>query len=524
MKRLLLLIALAALCACSHKTESFTAVNPLTYTDIPDNDVIRVGDTYYMVSSTMFFCPGAPIMKSKDLAHWQICSYVFEYLEDDDRYNLRNGRNAYGKGQWATSLRYHDGWYWCLFVANDQKKTYIYKTRDIEKSNWEVRYTLDEKLYDASILFEDGRMFVTRENGDIRLIELEPDGSAVKPGGIDTLLLSSPKEGYGLRAEGSHIYHIGDYYYILEIDWPLEDVRTETCWRSKNLLGPYESKVVLKGKFDGREDGVAQGAIVDTPNGDWYAIMFQDHGAVGRIPTVQPVTWVDDWPIIGDNTKPLKEVTVKLAESGEDYVWDSDEFDSQTLALVWEWNHKPDNAMWSLSERAGFLRLKAGPATNIMDARNSLTQRTVGPRCKSAVSIDLSALKPGDRTGICAFQSHNASIGVEVAEDGSKHIFMSRRSPESGETVSEVAPLDQNQVYLSIRYVFTPQADDTCGADMAFFSYSLDGENWTELADGLQMLYTLDVFTGYRTTLFCYNKAGQAGGWADFDWFHQNVY
>ena len=127
----------AAWSGCSTSSKTTECVNPLTYTDIPDNDWIRVGDDYYMVSTTMYFCPGAPIMHSKDLVHWELVSYVYDYLEDDDVYNLRNGRNAYGKGQWATSLRYVNGTYYALFIANAQNKTYIYKTKDITKSNWE---------------------------------------------------------------------------------------------------------------------------------------------------------------------------------------------------------------------------------------------------------------------------------------------------------------------------------------------------------------------------------------------------
>ena len=109
--------------AATETATTVTGVNPLTYTDIPDPDIIRVDDTYYMVSTTMYFCPGAPIMKSKDLVHWELVNYVYDYLNDDDVYNLRNGRNAYGKGQWAASLRYQDGIFYCLFIANDQGKT-----------------------------------------------------------------------------------------------------------------------------------------------------------------------------------------------------------------------------------------------------------------------------------------------------------------------------------------------------------------------------------------------------------------
>ena len=287
-----LMMAVILLASCGPKHGTTLCVNPLTGTDIPDNDVIRVGDTYYMVSTTMYFCPGAPIMKSKDLVHWQIVSYIYDYLEDDDIYNLRDGgRHAYGRGQWATTLRYVDGVYYALFIANDQRKTYVYRTKDIESSYWE-RNVIDRAMHDASLLFEDGRVFCVWGNGDLRITELEPDLSAIKEGGVDQLLISSPREGINLRAEGAHVYHIGDYYYVLEIDWPRGGVRTETAWRSKELLGEYESKVILQGKFDGRNDGVAQGAIFDTQFGDWYAVMFQDHGAVGRIPTLQPVTWV----------------------------------------------------------------------------------------------------------------------------------------------------------------------------------------------------------------------------------------
>ncbi|MBQ0095890.1 MAG: glycoside hydrolase 43 family protein [Bacteroidetes bacterium] len=255
--------ALTLSTGCSAKGKTTECVNPLTYTDIPDNDWIRVGNDYYMVSTTMYFCPGAPIMHSKDLVHWEIISYVYDVLNDDDVYNLRNGRNAYGKGQWATSLRYVDGTFYALFIANDQGKTYIYRTDDIYRSNWE-RSVIDRPFHDASMLFEDGHLYVVWGNGELRIIELEPDGSAIKAGAQEKILIDSPRQGFNLRAEGAHIYHIGDYYYILEIDWPSGGVRTETCWRSKELMGEYERKVILSAPFDGRGDCVAQGGIIET--------------------------------------------------------------------------------------------------------------------------------------------------------------------------------------------------------------------------------------------------------------------
>lgn len=535
--------ALLAGLSCSAKSQKTTeCVNPLTYTDIPDNDWIRVGDDYYMVSTTMYYCPGAPIMHSKDLVHWEIISYVYDVLNDDDVYNLRNGRNAYGKGQWAASLRYVDGVFYCLFIANDQGKTYVYRTDDIYRSNWE-RSVIDRPFHDASMLFEDGHLYVVWGNGQLSIIELEPDGSAIKAGAEEKVLIDSPRQGFNLRAEGSHIYHIGDYYYVLEIDWPSGGVRTETCWRSKELMGPYERKVILSGPFDGRGDGVAQGGIIETQNGDWYAIMFQDHGGVGRIPTLQPVTWVDGWPILGDDGKPVKQFEVNLKPWGENRTWASDEFrhKKNELDLVWQWNHKPDNALWSFTQRKGWLRLTTGYlAEDIMHARNTLTQRTVGPRCVSEVLLDASGMKPGDNAGICAFQSNYCRIGVEVAEDGTRSLVGVNRVPPArrrmrgaqaqpeqpqgnGETEVFRMPLTQNQVWLRIRYVFTPQADDTCGPDKAFMSWSLDGKNWTDVDAQLQMSFSLDLFTGYRTALYNYSTK-QTGGYADFDYFRQNTY
>lgn len=538
--------AVAMLTSCNSKPVPQVMVNPLTYTDIPDNDYIRVGDTYYMISTTMYFCPGAPIMKSKDLVHWQIVNYIYDFIEDDDFYNLRNGKNAYGKGQWATTLRYVDGVYYALFICNEQgEKSYVFRTDDIESGKW-VRNELPRKFHDASLLFDnDGRVYVVYGNTNIYVTELEPDLSDVKAGGVDQLLIEYPAQGYNLKGEGAHIYHIGDYYYILLIDWPRDPgCRTETCWRSKSLTGPYESKIVLQGKFDGRNDGVAQGAIVDTQYGDWYAIMFQDHGAVGRIPTIQPVTWVEDWPVMGDNTVPMKEVTVNLTAEGEDYVWANDEFDSDKLALVWQWNHKPMNEAWSLTERPGWMRLHAASvAQSVVEARNTLTQRSVGPQCISEVLLDASGLQAGDRAGLCAFQSNNCSVGVEVAEDGTKSLTIREnkrgtrmvpgQKPQPGrrpmmeryETNDVVysEPLKSEKVWLRLDFVFTPAEGSLREADTVTASWSYDGENWETTDYSLKISFTLDFFTGYRPALFCYPTT-QTGGYADFDYFHQEVY
>lgn len=509
------------------QVQTTQVVNPLTYTDIPDNDVIRVGEDFYMVSTTMFFCPGAPVMHSKDLVHWSIVSYIYDYLADDDIYNLRNGRNAYGKGQWATSLRYCDGVFYALFIANDQHKTYVYRTTDITKSYWERNVIEGAFFHDASLLFDnDGRVYVVYGNGELCITELTPDLREVKQGGINQVLINTPRQGFGLRAEGAHFYHIGEYYYVLVIDWPSGKPRTERCFRSKTLLGPYEERIVLQGAFDGRSDGVAQGAIVDTPKGDWYGVFFQDHGGVGRVPTLQPVKWEEGWPILGDNTIPVKQFEVNLTPCGEDHVWASDEFkykSDDALDLVWQWNHKPINADWSVTARKGWLRLSTSQlATNLFDARNTLCQRTVGPRCMNETLLDVSGMKPGDKAGLAAFQSNYCAIGIEVEDNGKRFVVATSGSRRDPKEVMRV-PLKGKKIWLRMKYVFTPQADDTCGPDKVFMSYSTDGKHWVDVDYQLQMRFTLDLFIGYKAALYNY-PTKQTGGHADFDYFRQWTY
>lgn len=527
-KSALAAVVLLAFLNCHQvQAQTMEMVNPLTYTDIPDNDVIRVGEDFYMVSTTMFFCPGAPVMHSKDLVHWRIVSYIYDYLADDDIYNLRNGKNAYGKGQWATTLRYADGVFYALFIANDQRKTYVYRTTDISKSGWECNVIEGVFFHDASLLFDsDGKVYVVYGNGDLRITELTPDLKAVKQGGINQELINTPRQGFGLRAEGAHFYHIGDYYYVLVIDWPSGKPRTERCFRSHNLLGPYEEKIILQGPFDGRGDGVAQGAIVDTPKGDWYGVFFQDHGGVGRVPSLQPVKWEEGWPILGDNTLPVKRFEVNLAPFGEDHVWASDEFkykSNDELDLVWQWNHKPINADWSVTTRKGWLRLSTSQlATNLFDARNTLCQRTVGPRCMNETLLDATGMKPGDKAGLAAFQSNYCAIGVEVDDNGKRFVVATSGSRRDPKEVMRM-PLKGKKVWLRMKYVFTPQADDTCGPDKAFMSYSTDGRHWVEVDNQLQMRFTLDFFIGYKAALYNY-PTKQTGGHADFDYFRQWTY
>lgn len=506
-----------------------TAKNPLIWDDIPDPDVIRVDDTYYMVSTTMFFMPGAPIMRSKDLLHWELVCYVYDVLEDDPKFNLVGEENSYSRGQWATSIRYHDGMFYVLFCALDQGKTYIFKTSDIESGEWE-RTELDRVFYDASLFFDDdGRVYVIQGIGDVTITELLPDCSGVKPGGVDKKLLNSGIVDGLSGAEGSHFYKINDTYYLFMISYATSTPgvsRCELCYKCDELLGEYEGKTVLCDSMGYYGNGVAQGGIVDTPEGDWYGLLFQDHGAVGRVPCLQPVKWVDGWPMMGEDGRAVNEISLysPKTEWTESTFMGDDEFDydEDKLSLLWQWNHNPDNENWSVTERPGYFRITtARVSKDIFHARNTLTHRTEGPTCTAEVKLDFSGLNEGDYAGIAAFQTYCGEVGVYIDQDGKPHAYFADIKRGNEKYILRDDEISGSEINLKIEYRFSEIAEDgsITTKDQARFYYSLDGENWEKIGKSFSMSYDLDLFTGYRTALYCYSTK-QAGGHADFDWFH----
>lgn len=490
--------------------------HPIIKTDMPDPDVIRVGDTYYMVSTTMFYTPGAPILRSKDLCNWEIVSYVFDTIADNDIYNLKNGKHAYGKGQWASSLTYYEGRFYVCFVCHDMGKTYIYSTDDILKSGWD-RVEIDEAFHDMSFLFWEGKAYLVYGNGEIHIVELKKDLTGIEEGGLRSLLLTTPKEGMRLRCEGCRAIVRNGYIYLLFIDWPLEGGRREICYRSRELMGPYESRVILDDDYNLPGRGVAQGTIVDSEVGDWYAILFQDRGASGRIPYLLPAKWEDDWPVIGVEGRIPDSFETHFQPFDASPLISSDSFDHKEnkLGLFWQWNHNPIQDCWSFTQRQGYLRLTTGHiATNIMDARNTLTQRTMEPGSICEVMLDVSGLKEGDYAGLCAFQGRYGQIGVRV-KDGERYVETTQKK-EDDSILTSSAPLKQDKVYLRVVFDYRQRKDE------ATFFYSTDKVEWTQLGEILPMIFTLDLFVGYRIGLFCY-ATKETGGYADFKDFSIEV-
>lgn len=327
-----------------------TAVNPLIYADVPDMSMVRVDDTYYMSSTTMHMVPGVPIMKSKDLVNWELVSYAYDRLTDDvPAMNLDDGQNTYGRGSWASCIRYHKGMYYVSTFAQTTGKTYFFMTRDIEKGPWK-RVEFAPSCHDHTFFFdEDGRNYLIYGNGKLFIAELEADLSGLKTGTERVLLENASAPAGGdimLGAEGSQLFKVDGRYYLFNITWPRNGMRTVVVHRADKITGPYEGRVVFQDR------GIAQGGLVDTPDGRWFAYLFQDCGAVGRIPYLVPVQWEDGWPVLGVNGVAPDKLELPAGKGLIPGIVCSDEFVRKAgeadLPLVWQWNHNPDNALWSV--------------------------------------------------------------------------------------------------------------------------------------------------------------------------------
>ncbi|MFS8215368.1 family 43 glycosylhydrolase [Paenibacillus polymyxa] len=673
----MLLLVLPLFMSMMSNTSVFAATtftNPFINADSPDNDVIRVGNTFYMTSTTMHMNHGVPIMKSYDLVNWEIVNYVYDTYANNGAQNLNNGENEYGKGSWASSLRYYNGIYYVSFGSNSTGKTYIYQTSNIETGPW-TSSVLGNYYHDASLLFDNGRVFLVYGSDNISIIELTADAKAIKPGGLNQVIISAASNIAGssfiVKAEGAHIQKIKGMYYIFLICWPSGGNRTQLTYRASSLTGPYTGQVSLN------DSGIAQGGIVDTPSGSWYAMLFKDSGAIGRMPYLVPVTWSNNWPVFGVNGKVPLTMDVPVEGYPEKKVYASDEFSSSqassqlianggfenatispwtnnntvivaatttdyyigskslfvsgrqqtaagpkqvitgkvtaggmynfsakvkytegpatkqfnfgiqngpsytgisilwsttltkgqwgtiqgtytlpagadlsqtfifietpysstpdptndlmnfyvddvsftgtssseaTLKKEWQWNHNPDNTHWSLTQRPGFMRMTTGKVSkSILDARNTLTQRTFGPKSTGIIAMETSGMKDGDYSGLAAFQANYGFVGIKM-NGTSKSIVMVNASSGAMTEVASV-PFTQNRVYLKLICDFTNQTDK------AYFYYSLDGTNWTAIGNTLQMSYTIPHFMGYRFALFNY-ATKSTGGFVDFDYLN----
>jgi len=510
--RSLMLVLICTLSVGSLKAQKWhsdngdgTYTNPVIPADFPDPDVIRVGNTFYMVTTTMFVFPGVTILQSHDLVNWEYCSNAVPRFDFSPCYNL-DGCNRYGHGQWATSIKYNEGKFYLLFITL-QEGGFICSAENAE-GPWKID-KLPRGFYDPGLFFDDdGRIYVAHGYGKISITELDKNFTAISK---DSLVFTGNIRG-GL--EGTHVYKINDFYYLYCTYGGVDGI--QVALRSKSIFGPYEQHVVIRDTTRGTNFGIHQGALIQTRAGEWWTILFVDSGPFGRFPSLQPVTWDDGWPMAGDNGRAV--VTFKKPDVNEQYLIKdlptSDEFNTSKLGMQWGWNHNPDSTKWSLTRRPGYLRIITGKQVkNLTEAPNTLTQRPFAHYDQSIPTIavtkmEVDSMKDGNIAGLAVFQDPYAFIGVKMIKN-SKQIIM----VNNGDTIASVLINNETMIYLR-----TIASNST---KKASFEYSFDNKKFIKLGNDLTMRFNLKVFTGNKFCLFNYATSTN-GGHVDFDWFRVN--
>lgn len=496
-----------------------TYTNPVIYADFPDPDVIRVDSVYYFVSTTMFIFPGVTILKSYDLVNWEYCSNAVPRMDFSKCYDL-DGCDRYGHGQWATSMKYHEGTYYLLFITLDEGGFVC--TAEDPAGPWKIR-KLPRGFYDPGLFFDDdGRIYVAHGYNDIYITELNPDLEAID----EDVLVFSGDIRRGL--EGAHVYKIDGYYYLYCTYGGFDGF--QVALRSRDIYGPYEQKIVIRDNGN-LGSGIHQGALVETPGGEWWSVIFQDGGAFGRFPTLQPVSWIDGWPMVGVDGKGV--VTYRKPDVGRTYpvttLPTSDEFSDTTLGMQWGWNHNPADEKWSLSERPGHLRLHTVSNAEVLPmARNTLTQRIFAYYSKSVTSnavtrLDIRHMKNGDIAGLAVFQDPYGYIGIRKSGD-QHHVIMVNNGQVVDSTILAGAGSGHHAANAHHSATIGPdsilylQAKADYATSKAAFFYSTDNQKFKPLGNQLNMQFNLSVFTGNKFCLFNY-ATWETGGYVDFDWF-----
>lgn len=503
------------------QSPSTAFTNPVINADVPDLSVTRSGSDFYLISTTMHLMPGAPVMKSKDLVHWEIASYVFDKLTDSPKYDLKEG-TVYGRGQWASSIRYHKGKYYVLFSPNDQPyKAYIYSTANPDKEPWKL-VSRTQHFHDASLFFDDDeRVYVFSGTGSLK--ELEKDLSGVKKDGVSMRIFERDEEETGLL-EGSQVVKHNGKYYLLMISWPKNGKRRQVCYRADKITGPYEKKVIIEDNFEGF-GYIGQGCIIDDENDNWYGLVFQDRGGIGRVPLLLPCRWVDGWPMLGDeNGRVPKTGTVPLKSSGSgNRIVEGDDFNAPTLKINWQWNHNPENDYWSLTERPGYLRLKTHRIVkNLYEAPNTLTQRMEGPECMGTIALDLSNMKDGDVAGFSAFNGHSGILSV--TKEGNKYSLAMHTAIvelDKNKIITDVQSEEKQRIGWEGEKIYLRIACDfTLHQDIARFYYSKDNKKWKRIGTDFKMRFDhKKLFMGTKFAIFNY-ATKTAGGFVDVDCFN----
>lgn len=549
MKKTIITMALMASCLASPalgQTTSWTAdngngtyTNPLFYDEFSDPDILRVGDDYYLAGTTMHTVPGLVILHSRDLVNWENISYCFDRFDfDDDAFSLKNHKEVYGQGIWAPAIRYANGQFY-IFSNVNGKGLQCYTSKDI-KGPWK-HHNMKGKIYDLSVLFDDdGKIYAIHGYGEVHCTELMPDMSGPKEE-TDRVIIP---EGSAV-GEGHHMYKINGMYYLISTDYK-PNGRT-LCSRSKSIWGPYETCVItadetfgyhaapltqVQGRIvpDGTKfalghvdkdatacTNIHQGGIVQTQTGEWYALLMMDFHSIGRTVTLAPITWKDGWPMLGleGNLGRAPRTWTKPNIPGTEGIKPhapyerNENFDGKLLGRVWQWNHNPDDTMWKL--KGGKLQLHTMPAEQLMWARNTLTQRVIGPSNITTVEMNVKNMQDGDVAGLGNINVPCSWIGI--VKDG-KQLTLRCFEQLTNDTIDTKVTLPKGRVWLRF--------DGDYDNDQGHYEYSVDGVNFVKAGGMMKLSYQLISFQGSRMSLFAFNKNGHNGGYAEFDNFTVN--
>lgn len=509
--------------------------NPVLHADYSDPDVCVVGEDYFLTASSFNCTPGLPILHSKNLVNWKIVNYALKKVEPVEYYN----EARHGKGVWAPSIRFHEGMYY-IYWGDPDFGIFMVKTRD-PYGEWDkpVLVKAGKGMIDPCPLWDDdGRVYLAHAwagsrakfNSVLTVCELNKEGTKVIS---DPVLVFDGNDGVNHTIEGAKFYKRNGFYYLFA---PAGGVVSgwQLVMRSKNVYGPYEPRIVMaQGKTD--INGPHQGGWVDTPAGESWFLHFQDKGAYGRVLHLNPMKWVNDWPVIGVDRdgdgcgdpvscyrKPRTDKTYPIETPVE-----SDEFDTRKLGLQWEW-HANYQDVFGFTTNMGYARIYGHELSshfkNFWEVPNLLMQKFPAEEFTVTAKLKVSAKDDGQLSGLIVMGWDYSWIGVE--KQGEKFLLKQAicKDAEQGnlEQVSTLAVLEpskkfeaglfpnfEREIYIRVRV----GKEAYCR-----FSYSLDGKKFTEA--GTLFKARQGKWIGAKVGMFSVTPHGKERGWVDVDWFH----
>ena len=484
-----------------------TFFNPIIPADYSDIDCIRVGDDYYAISSTFQFSPGMTLLHSKDLVNWEIVTNIVEDLTSIGPELNWTNMNRYGRGIWAGTLRHHDGRFYLFFGTPDEG--FFTTSSPTPEGPWEpLTSLLPEAGWDdcTAMWDDDGRAYFIGTNFadgyKTYLFEMASDAKSID---FSSRLLVNE----GNRREASKILKKDSSYYLIFSEYKGHG-RYVMAKRASSITGPYdEERQLMYPCVEDYEPN--QGGIVEGKDGKWYFLTHHGKGDwSGRIVSLLPVEWKDGWPLMGKITaddsigKMSWDGTIPAVGGNGCRIATTDHFDGKEISPQWQWNYQPREDKYSLTERPGWLRLKAFrplKPNNLKSAGNTLTQRSFRtPSNTVTTKLDISGMADGQRCGLCHFSISNAGIGI-VAEGDRRNIEY-----RENDSISHLSPVDTDDIWLRTEW----------GLDgIATFSYSLDGHEFISFGSPYQMRW--GHYRGDRIGIYCFNDNSDSG-YVDVDY------